>query len=100
MLDVIHREQFLDAMSVVIGDQERAGLDIINHGDLFCDLDLAGRSWHHYPLQRWKGFAGDHLQPEATRSELLSYPPGTLCERRHRRSHLAIRPPVTLMNSR
>ena len=78
MLDVIHREQFLDAMSVVVSDQERAGLDIINHGDFFCDLDLAGRSWHHYPLQRWKGFSGDHLQPEATRSELLSYPPGTL----------------------
>jgi len=27
---------------------------------------MAGRAWHHYPLQRWAGFAGDSLQPEET----------------------------------
>lgn len=78
MMDVVYREQFTDAMSVIVSDQERAGLDIITHGDLFCDNDMAGRSWHHYPLQRWKGFEGDYLQPMSTRSELLTYPPGTL----------------------
>ena len=45
---------------------------------IFLDADLAGRSWHHYPLQRWRGLAYDELQPEGTRSELLKYPPGTL----------------------
>ena len=39
---------------------------------------MAGRSWHHYPLQRWAGFEGDLLQSEETRSPWLRYPPGTL----------------------
>ena len=61
MLDVRFREKFQDALSVVISDEERAGLDILTHGDFHCDEDFAGRSWHHYPLQRWTGFAGDDL---------------------------------------
>ena len=78
MMDVRFREKFTDAMTTVIGDEERAGLDILTHGDLHCDDDMAGRSWHHYPLQRWAGFSGDHLQSEATRSPWLRYPPGTM----------------------
>ena len=50
MLDVRFREKFQDAMAVVISDQERAGLDILTHGDLHVDEDMAGRAWHHYPL--------------------------------------------------
>lgn len=78
MLDVRFREKYKDALAVVINDEERAGLDILTHGDLHCDDDLAGRSWHHYPLQRFAGFEGDHLQSEETRSPWLRYPPGTL----------------------
>src|SRR6516162_8600074 len=78
MLDVRFREKFQDAMAVVISDQERAGLDILNHGDFHVDEDMAGRAWHHYPLQRWAGFEGDYLQPEETRAPWLHYPPGTL----------------------
>ncbi len=78
MLDGRYREKFQDAMTVVVGDEERAGLDIVTHGDLHCDDDMAGRSWHHYPLQRWAGFEGDYLQSEETRSPWLRYPPGTL----------------------
>ncbi|MCB9844717.1 MAG: cobalamin-independent methionine synthase II family protein [Phycisphaeraceae bacterium] len=78
MLDVRFREKFTDALSTVLADQERAGLDILTHADLHCDDDFAGRSWHHYPLQRWAGLDGDHLQSEATRSPWLRYPPGTL----------------------
>ncbi|GMU24250.1 MAG: hypothetical protein AMXMBFR13_43250 [Phycisphaerae bacterium] len=78
MLDVRFREKFQDALAVVISEQERAGLDILTHGDFHCDEDFAGRSWHHYPIQRWAGFEGDHLQSEETRSEWLKYPPGTL----------------------
>src|SRR5436309_743704 len=66
MLDVHFREKFQDAMAVVISDQERAGLDILTHGDLHVDEDMAGRAWHHYPVQRWAGFAGAYLQPEDT----------------------------------
>ncbi len=78
MLNVRFREKFQDALSVVISDQERAGLDILSHGDFHLDEDLAGRAWHHYPLQRWAGFEGDYLQPEETTAPWLHYPAGTL----------------------
>lgn len=78
MMDVRFREKFQDALSVVISDQQRAGLDILTHGDFHLDEDMAGRAWHHYPLQRWPGFAGDYSQPDETRRETLKYPPGTL----------------------
>ena len=52
MMDVRFREKFQDALAVVISDQERAGLDLLTHGDYHCDEDMAGRAWHHYPLQR------------------------------------------------
>ena len=54
MLDVRFREKFQDALAVVISDQERTGLDILTHGDFHLDEDMAGRAWHHYPLQRWR----------------------------------------------
>ena len=78
MMDVRFREKFQDALAVVISDQERAGLDLLTHGDYHCDEDMAGRAWHHYPLQRWAGFEGDYLQPDATRAPWLLYPSGTL----------------------
>jgi 5-methyltetrahydropteroyltriglutamate--homocysteine methyltransferase len=78
MLDVRFREKFQDALAVVVSDEDRAGLDILTHGDYHCDEDMAGRAWHHYPLQRWTGLDGDHLQAEGTRSEFLKYPAGTM----------------------
>ncbi len=78
MMDPWYREQFTDAIATVVSDQERAGLDILTNGDYFLDEDFAGRSWHHYPLQRWKGLRHEELQYEGTRSPLLSYPAGTL----------------------
>ena len=78
MMDVRFREKYQDALAVVLSDQQRAGLDILTHGDFHIDEDYAGRSWHHYPLQRWAGFEGDHLQSDETRSPWLRYPPGTL----------------------
>ncbi len=78
MMDVRFREKFQDALAVVISDQERAGLDILTNGDFHIDEDFAGRSWHHYPLQRWTGLEGDYLQSESTRANWLKYPPGTL----------------------
>ena len=78
LLDVKFREQFLDAHSTVIADQERAGLDIVTNGDYHLDEDFAGRSWHHYPLQRWTGLEHEELQYERSRYRLLEFPPGTL----------------------
>ena len=42
MLQVAWREKFQDALAVVISEQERAGLDILSHGDFHCDEDMAG----------------------------------------------------------
>lgn len=78
MMDVRFREKFQDALAVVVSDQERAGLDLITNGDYHVDEDFAGRSWHHYPIQRWAGFEGDFLQSEETRAAWLKYPAGTL----------------------
>ena len=78
MMDVRFREKFQDALAVVVSDEDRAGLDILTHGDFHCDEDLAGRAWHHYPLQRWTGLDGDYLQAEETRSDWLQYPAGTM----------------------
>ncbi len=78
MLDIRFREKFQDALATVISDQERAGLDILTHGDFHLDEDMGGRAWHHYPLQRWAGFEGDYLQPEESTAPWLHYPPGTL----------------------
>ncbi len=78
MMDIRFREKLQDALAVVISDQERAGLDVLTNGDYHLDEDMAGRSWHHYPLQRWAGLEGDHMQAADKRSEWLRYSPGTL----------------------
>ena len=57
MYDSAFREQFLDAMSVVISDQERAGLDVLTNGDYHLDNDLGGQSWVRYPVERMRGIA-------------------------------------------
>ena len=81
LLDVRFREQFLDAHATVLADQERAGLDILTNGDYHLDEDFAGRSWHHYPLQRWKGLEHEELQYERSRDRLLEFPAGHADER-------------------
>jgi 5-methyltetrahydropteroyltriglutamate--homocysteine methyltransferase len=79
MKDVVYREQLTDALAALLTDQERAGLDILTHGDYFHDEDLGGHSWHRYPLERWSGLGGDHLAGERIGDELInSYPPGTI----------------------
>lgn len=78
MLDVTYREQLQDALSAVLDDQERAGLDVLTNGDYFHDEDFAGHSWMHYPLERWQGFAHDELQTEETRWQMFELPSGTL----------------------
>src|SRR6266576_1314748 len=80
MMDPWYREQFSEAHAIVVSDQERVGLDILTTGDYHLDEDVAGRSWHHYPLQRWKGLEHEELQTEKTRSPLLSYPVGTMLD--------------------
>jgi 5-methyltetrahydropteroyltriglutamate--homocysteine methyltransferase len=57
MADMNFREQYLDNVSCVIRDQERAGLDIVTDGDARFDTDVGGRSWVGYVVQRLGGFS-------------------------------------------
>jgi len=53
--DVRSAKKIPGPMAVTISDQERAGLDILTHGDLHVDEDLAAARGNHYPLSRWAG---------------------------------------------
>jgi 5-methyltetrahydropteroyltriglutamate--homocysteine methyltransferase len=76
MLDRSYREQFIDATSVVLSDQELAGLDIVSNGDYHLDTELAGQSWLRYPLERFGGMSQDEFSVDS--ELLLNHPPGTL----------------------
>jgi len=75
LLDISYREQLLDAVAVVVGEQERAGLDIVTNGDYHLDPDLAGLSWMRYPLERIDGL---DVKQAVAAIEVQEQPPGTL----------------------
>jgi 5-methyltetrahydropteroyltriglutamate--homocysteine methyltransferase len=60
MVDRTYREQYLDAVSVYMRDQEVAGLDIVTDGDCRFDADVAGHNWFSYAPLHMDGFAGAH----------------------------------------
>ena len=61
MADSVFREQYNDAVSCFIRDQERAGLDVLTDGDCRFDTDVGGGSWTLYPARRINGMTG-HVQ--------------------------------------
>jgi 5-methyltetrahydropteroyltriglutamate--homocysteine methyltransferase len=50
------REQYTDALSVYLREQELAGLDIVTDGDCRFDQDIGGQSWTGYPTRHMSGF--------------------------------------------
>ncbi|MEK6709347.1 MAG: hypothetical protein AABZ64_02090, partial [Nitrospinota bacterium] len=58
MVDKTFREQYLDNLSCLIRDQERAGLDIVTDGDSRFDNNVGGRDWVGYVVDRLQGFSG------------------------------------------
>ncbi len=56
--DSVFREQYLDAVSCLVADQERAGIDIVTDGDSRFDLTVGGKSWFFYPIERLRGIEG------------------------------------------
>ncbi len=50
------REQYEDALTCYIRDQELAGLDIVTDGDCRFDDDVGGQSWTSYPPNHMAGF--------------------------------------------
>src|SRR4026208_698506 len=54
------REQYVDALSRYLQDQEVAGLDIVTDGDCRFDQDVGGQTWTSYPPRHMTGFEADH----------------------------------------
>ena len=76
MVDRTYREQYLDAVSVYMRDQEVAGLDIVTDGDCRFDADVAGHNWFSYAPLHMDGFAG--ARPYAVKGGLagIAHKPG------------------------
>jgi 5-methyltetrahydropteroyltriglutamate--homocysteine methyltransferase len=55
--DATYREQYSDAVAALIGDQVRAGLDLVTDGEMRFDIDIGGRSWFGYAFDRMEGLA-------------------------------------------
>src|SRR5262249_1297804 len=51
------REQYEDALTCYLRDQELAGLDILTDGDCRFDDDVGGQSWTAYPPNHMAGLA-------------------------------------------
>jgi 5-methyltetrahydropteroyltriglutamate--homocysteine methyltransferase len=60
------REQYVDALSVYLREQEVAGLDIVTDGDCRFDQDVGGQSWTSYPPHHMSGF--DNVHPRLARA--------------------------------
>jgi 5-methyltetrahydropteroyltriglutamate--homocysteine methyltransferase len=57
------REQYEDALTCYLRDQEIAGLDIVTDGDCRFDDDVGGQSWTSYPPMHMAGFTRDDPRP-------------------------------------
>jgi 5-methyltetrahydropteroyltriglutamate--homocysteine methyltransferase len=60
------REQYVDALSVYLREQEVSGLDIVTDGDCRFDQDIGGQSWTSYPPHHMSGF--DNVHPKLARA--------------------------------
>jgi 5-methyltetrahydropteroyltriglutamate--homocysteine methyltransferase len=56
--DSVFREQYADAVACLVGEQTRAGLDIVTDGDARFDLTVGGKSWFYYVIERLRGITG------------------------------------------
>jgi 5-methyltetrahydropteroyltriglutamate--homocysteine methyltransferase len=76
MVDIGFREQYTDALSVYLREQEVAGLDIVTDGDCRFDHDVGGQSWTRYPAQHMAGFDEGHPQLAKVGAGGLGFPRG------------------------
>ena len=58
MGDSLYREQYIDAVACYVNEQDQAGLDIFTDGDTRFDLEVGGRSWFFYTIERLNGIGG------------------------------------------
>jgi 5-methyltetrahydropteroyltriglutamate--homocysteine methyltransferase len=70
------REQYVDALSVYLRDQEVAGLDIVTDGDCRFDQDVGGQSWTSYPTHHMTGFETLHPKLAKAGAGGIAFPRG------------------------
>ncbi len=70
------REQYVDALSVYLREQDVAGLDIVTDGDCRFDQDVGGQSWTSYPPHHMAGFETQHPQLAAVGAGGIAFPRG------------------------
>ncbi len=70
------REQYVDALSVYLRDQEVAGLDIVTDGDCRFDQDVGGQSWTSYPPHHMTGFETRHPKLAKAGAGGIAFPRG------------------------
>jgi len=70
------REQYTDALSVYLRDQEIAGLDIVTDGDCRFDMDVGGQTWTSYPPRHMSGFEATHPQLARAGAGGIGFPRG------------------------
>src|SRR6266480_1408537 len=70
------REQYVDALSVYLREQETAGLDIVTDGDCRFDQDVGGQSWTSYPPHHMDGFETTHPKLASVGAGGIAFPRG------------------------
>src|ERR1700722_10577939 len=70
------REQYVDALSVYLREQEVAGLDIVTDGDCRFDADIGGQSWTSYPPHHMEGFEATHPKLAKVGAGGIAFPRG------------------------
>ena len=70
------REQYVDALSVYLREQEVAGLDIVTDGDCRFDQDVGGQSWTSYPPHHMAGFETTHPKLATVGAGGIGFPRG------------------------
>jgi 5-methyltetrahydropteroyltriglutamate--homocysteine methyltransferase len=70
------REQYTDALSVYMNEQDIAGLDIVTDGDCRFNQDIGGQSWTSYPPNHMSGFDRDVPKLARTGAGGIVFPRG------------------------
>lgn len=76
MVNSRFREQYEDAVSVYLRDQETAGLDICTDGDAHYDEEVGGQSWTSYPPFHMEGFDQGVPDPAVYKIGNVGFPRG------------------------
>jgi 5-methyltetrahydropteroyltriglutamate--homocysteine methyltransferase len=76
MVNRRYREQYVDAVSCYLREQELAGLDIVTDGDCRFDDDVGGQSWTSYPPHHMTGYERGDPRPTPAGRGGLWFPRG------------------------